>query len=400
MKIGECTAASATGVLTGLSAKPPDAILELIALHALDRRERKIDLGVGVYRDEAGATPVFAAVKAAEDRLLRSQLTKSYLGAEGDVEFFRRLLHLALGGDVAAERVAGLQTCGGTGALRIGAELIASANPTARVHVGAPTWPNHSPIFSAAGLELAEHPYLDPASQTLRFGDVVAALEKAPAGDVVLLHGCCHNPTGADLDASQWEAVARLCARRGLLPFIDFAYHGLGDGLEADRQGVAIMARHCPEMVVAYSCDKNFGLYRERVGAIFVLAADGRSAELSQSNLLSLARANWSMPPDHGAAVVRTILEREELSAMWWSELERIRRRIASMREGLARLDPSLAFLTRQKGMFSTLDLTPRQIAALRQDHAVYMTGSGRINLAGLVPQNLEAFAAALVAVR
>jgi aromatic-amino-acid transaminase len=353
-----------------------------------------------VYRDETGATPVFAAVKAAEDRLLRSQVTKSYLGPEGDVEFFRLILPLALGSGVAAERVAGMQTPGGTGALRIGAELIASANPNERVHVGAPTWPNHAPIFSAAGLELVEHPYVDPASQTLRFGDMMAALEKAPPRDVVLLHGCCHNPTGTDLDASQWEAVARLCAQRGLLPFVDLAYQGLGDGVEPDGQGAAIVARHCPELIVAYSCDKNFGLYRERVGAVIVLAAEGRDAALAQSNLLSLARANWSMPPGHGAAIVRLILERDDLSVLWRSELEGMRRRIVAMREGLARLHPSLAFLTRQKGMFSTLDLTSRQIAALREDHAVYMTGTGRINIAGLAPHNLEAFAAALAAVR
>ncbi|MXP42602.1 aminotransferase class I/II-fold pyridoxal phosphate-dependent enzyme [Altererythrobacter soli] len=390
----------ASRTLTRLTAQPPDAILELISLHAQDERERKIDLGVGVYRDEAGVTPVFAAVKAAEDRLLRSQTTKSYLGPEGDIEFFRRLLPLALGSDVAAERVAGMQTPGGTGALRIGAELIAAANPNARVHVGAPTWPNHAPIFAAARLELVEHPYLDPANQTVRFGDMMAALEKAAARDVVLLHGCCHNPTGADLDAVQWQAVARLCAERGLLPFIDFAYHGLGDGLEADRQGLACVARHCPEAIVAYSCDKNFGLYRERVGALFVLAADRSDAALAQSNLLSLARANWSMPPDHGAAIVRLILEREELSALWREELENMRRRIAAMREGLARLDPALAFLTRQKGMFSTLDLTPRQVAALREEHAVYVAGTGRINIAGLAPHDLQAFAAALAAVR
>jgi aromatic-amino-acid transaminase len=293
-----------------------------------------------------------------------------------------------------------MQTPGGTGALRIGAELIAAANPSARVHVGAPTWPNHAPIFSAAGLELVEHPYFDTAGQLLRFGDIMAALEHAPAGDVVLLHGCCHNPTGTDLDASQWDAIARLCTQRGLLPFIDLAYQGLGDGMAGDGEGPAILARHCPEAIVAYSCDKNFGLYRERVGAVFVLAASGREAALAQRNLLTLARANWSMPPDHGAAIVRLILEREDLSALWLGELEGMRRRIASMREWLAQLDPALAFLSRQKGMFSTLHLTSRQIAALREDHAVYMTNSGRINIAGLTAHNLDAFAAALAAVR
>lgn len=384
---------------TRLDEQPADGLLKLIGMYAVDPRPGKIDLGVGVYKDETGDTPVFAAVKVAEERLVTSQPTKSYVGPEGDIGYFRALLPLIFGVDAPVERIAGLQTPGGTGALRLGAELLARANPGASVHAGSPTWANHPPIIAAAGLGIAYHPHIDLASQTLCFDDMLSALSAAAPGDVVLLHGCCHNPTGADLDTAQWEAIGKLCGEKGLLPFIDLAYQGLGDGMEADAAGVRIVARHCPELLVAYSCDKNFGLYRERVGALFLIAANAGQAALAQTNLLSLARANWSMPPDHGAATVRIILESDELTAMWREELEQMRLRILSMREGLAALDPTIDFLTRQKGMFSTLRLSPDQITALREEHAVYVAGSGRINIAGLVPSNLSGFAAALAAI-
>lgn len=387
------------GIWNRLERQPPDALLAIIGMFAADPRPGKIDLGVGIYKDEAGRTPVFAAVKAAEERLMAAQHTKAYVGPEGDIGFFRALVPMVFGADVPPERIAGLQTTGGTGALRMGAELIARAKPDATVHVGEPTWANHPPIIAAARLALARHRHCDPATQTLCFDDILAALTMARKGDVVLLHGCCHNPTGIDLTPDQWEAVARLCAERGLLPFIDLAYQGLGDGLDVDAAGVRIMARHCPELLVAYSCDKNFGLYRERVGALFLLARSADDTSLAQTNMLSLARANWSMPPDHGAAVTRIVLENGELATLWRAELEEMRQRIVAMREGLAALDPALTFLTAQKGMFSTLDLTPDQIRRLREDHAVYTAGA-RINIAGLVPSNLAAFAAALAAVR
>lgn len=383
-----------------LKPQPADALLALIGLYAADPRSGKIDLGVGVYKDEGGATPVFAAVKAAEEALLRSQQTKSYVGPEGDVGFFRLLAPIVFGADVPFDRLAGLQTPGGTGALRLGGELVARMNPAAKVHAGAPTWANHPSVFEAAGLSMAYHRHIDLGAQTLCFDDMLDALGSAAPGDAVLLHGCCHNPTGADLSPAQWERIAMLCAERRLFPFVDLAYQGLGDGLEQDATGVAIMARHCPELIVAYSCDKNFGLYRERVGALFLLAANAGDAALAQSNLLSLARANWSMPPDHGAAVVRLILESGELTQSWRAELDAMRLRIDAMRSGLAALDPALAFLTAQKGMFSTLDLTPDQVKALREEHGVYMAGSGRIAICGLTPANLQPFAAALAAVR
>lgn len=382
-----------------LERQPPDALLAIIGMYAADPRPGKIDLGVGVYKDEAGRTPVFAAVKAAEQCLIAGQQTKAYVGPEGDVGFFRALVPMVFGAHAPMERLAGLQTTGGTGALRLGAELIARVKPDAHIHVGEPTWANHPPIVDAARLPLARHRHCDAVTQTLCIDDILAALALATPGDAVLLHGCCHNPTGIDLAPGDWEAVARVCAERGLLPFIDLAYQGLGDGLDADAAGVRIMARHCPELIVAYSCDKNFGLYRERVGALLLLARSADDVTLAQSNLLSLARANWSMPPDHGAAVTRIILESGELAALWRAELEEMRLRIVAMREGLAALGPALGFLTAQKGMFSTLDLTPEQIQRLREDHAVYTAGA-RINIAGLVPSNLAAFASALAAVR
>lgn len=382
-----------------LERQPPDSLLAIIGMFAADPRPGKIDLGVGVYKDEAGRTPVFAAVKAAEERLLAGQETKAYVGPEGHIGFFRALVPMVFGADAPVERIAGLQTTGGTGALRMGAELIARAKPDTNVHAGEPTWANHPPIIAAARLPLTRHRHCDPVTQTLCIDHMLAALGKAQAGDVVLLHGCCHNPTGIDLTPDHWEAVARLCAERGLLPFIDLAYQGLGDGLDTDATGVRITARHCPEILVANSCDKNFGLYRERVGALFLLARNADEASRAQSNMLALARANWSMPPDHGAAVARIVLENGELAALWRAELEEMRLRIVAMREGLAALDPALAFLTAQKGMFSTLNLTPDQIRRLREDHGVYTAGA-RINIAGLVPSNLEAFAAALAAVR
>ncbi|MCB2013344.1 MAG: amino acid aminotransferase [Sphingobium sp.] len=384
-----------------LERQPPDALLALIGMFAADTRSGKIDLGVGVYKDEAGHTPVFKAVKAAERHLEATQPTKSYVGPEGDVAFCRLLAPYILGGELAGDaRLCAVQTPGGTGALRLGFDLLARADKSATVHVGTPTWANHPPIIKAVGLSIAKYRHIDLATQQICFDEAIAALGTAKRGDIVLLHGCCHNPVGADFTVEQWKQLAGLMADRGLIPFIDFAYHGLGDGLEQDARGVRIVAAHCPELVIAYSCDKNFGLYRERVGALYVLARDADAAQTVQSNLLALARANWSMPPDHGAAVVHLILDNAEWTASWRAELEEMRVRIASMRARLAELDPQLSFMADQKGMFSTLKLTPEQVKQLREDQAVYMAGSGRINIAGLVPGNIEAFVAAVKAVR
>lgn len=382
----------------GLERQPADSLLALIGAYASDPRTDKIDLGVGVYKDEAGHTPVFSAVKAAEAHLLAAQETKSYVGPEGDIGFFRHLLPIIFGEDAPVERISGLQTVGGTGALRMAAELVARANPNATVHIGAPTWANHPPVIAAARLKAKTHRHIDLVSQSLCFDEIAAALSAALPGDVALLHGCCHNPTGADFTPSQWEALAQICVERAVLPFIDLAYQGLGDGLEEDAAGIRIMARHCPELLVAYSCDKNFGLYRERVGGLFLLARTAEEAALAQTNMLSLARANWSMPPDHGAATVRLILESAELTAQWRQELDAMRLRIDGMRRGLAALHPALGFITTQKGMFSTLHITPEQIRSLREDQGVYMAPSGRIAICGLTPANLSPFVSAMIA--
>jgi aromatic-amino-acid transaminase len=287
-----------------LAEQPADALLALIGLFRDDPRQGKLDLGVGVYRDDSGATPIMAAVKEAERILLETRTTKSYLGPEGDLVYVDLLKPIAFGTN-PGPRLTGVQTPGGTGALRLGAELIAAAKPGARVLVGTPTWPNHAPIIKATGLTLVAHPFFDVATQCLDFAALTAAVGAAGPGDVVLLHGCCHNPAGADLDDGQWDELADLLAARGVTPFVDLAYQGLGRGLDADAYGTRRLIATLPEVIVAYSCDKNFGLYRDRVGALYVAARDEAAAAVVRSNLAALARVNWSMPPDHGAAIVR-----------------------------------------------------------------------------------------------
>lgn len=383
-----------------LQPQPPDALLSLIGLFRDDPRGGKIDLGIGTYRDEAGATPIMAAIKSAERILIEAQRTKAYLGPEGDEHFVDLLAPIVFGApNSQAERLVGVQTPGGGGALRLGAELIATARPGAKIWLGLPTWPNHRPVFAAARLNIAEYRYFDPSTQSLRFDEMIAVLSKATAGDVVLLHGCCHNPTGADLDEAQWDQVALLLANRGLVPFIDLAYQGLGRGLDADADGMRRVLGCVDEAVVAYSCDKNFGLYRERTGALFVLARNSAATAVVRENLLALARVNWSMPPDHGAAAVRAVLESEHLSRIWHIELTGMCQRIDAVRQALAAADPQLTFLSRQRGMFSQLPISSTAVAALRGDYSIYMADSGRINLAGLRIADAMFFADALIAV-
>jgi len=385
----------------GLKAQAPDALLALIGLFAADPRSDKIDLGVGVYRDETGGTPVFRAVKAAEAKLVESQSSKSYLGPEGDVRFTELLQPIVFGASIDPATLVGVQTPGGTGALRLAAELIAAAKPQTKVWLGTPTWPNHAPIFSAAGLMLATYRYFDQAAQAIRFDEMIDALNTAEAGDVVLLHGCCHNPTGANLTPSQWAAVAEVVADRGLVPLVDLAYQGLGGGLDEDAAGLRQVMDAADDVIVAYSCDKNFGLYRDRVGALYVRAKQKARADLVLSNMLALARPNWSMPPDHGAAVVRTILESPELTASWRDELTSMRERIASVRQALAAGDSNLlAPIAQQQGMFSLLPISAEQVGTLRKEHGIYMAGSGRANLAGLTLKTVPKFIEALRAVR
>ena len=382
-----------------LTRQPDDPLLRIIGQHAADPRPDKIDLGVGVFRDEEGRTPVMTAVKAAEARLLSEQSSKSYLGPEGDTGFVRALATRVLGDSVAAERVVGLQTPGGTGALRLSAELLARAG-VARIWIGSPSWANHAPLFRQAGVEPAMIPCYDLTSQSFDLDGFLSGLGGAEAGDAVLLHGCCHNPIGIDPDAAGWNAIASLVAEHGLLPVVDLAYQGLGDGFDVDAEGARTILAAVPEALLAYSCDKNFGLYRERTGALFAITPDRDSGATVFSNLLSLARANWSMPPDHGAAIVRIILEDEALTAEWRNELEAMRQRLASLRAALAaggRIGTiDLAAVAHGKGMFATLPLSPTQVEWLRDRHSIYMAGSGRINIAGFNTAAIATFHEAL----
>jgi aromatic-amino-acid transaminase len=373
-------------------------LLTLIKLHREDPRARKLDLGVGVYRDAAGATPVLAAVKDAETLLLREQDTKAYLGPEGDVGFLELIASVVFGESAGAADLVSVQTPGGTGALRLAAELVAAANPRARIWMGAPSWPIHAGIFRQARLEVQELPYFDQATQTATFGRFLEGLKAVARGDVTLLHAACHNPTGADLSLAQWALVLDLLQRRGAIPLIDLAYQGLGDGLDEDVAGLRMLAEHCETVLVAQSCDKNFGLYRERTGALFVRVPQ-RVRALIRSNLHQLARCAWSMPPDHGAAVVRVILESGDLASQWRAELAQMRDRLRSLRGGLADAAPRLAALRDQRGLFALLPLSGGAVERLRREHGIYMAAAGRINVAGLDAATIPGFAAALDAV-
>jgi aromatic-amino-acid transaminase len=391
-------AGDASNLFSDLKPQVPDPLLSLITLHRDDPRPGKIDLGVGVYRDVKGATPVFKAVKAAETALILEQPSKAYLGPEGDLGFLERITPIVFGDLAQPDQLISVQTPGGAGALRLGAELVAASRPGGRVWLGAPSWPIHAGIFRQSGLEVMSIPYFDPATQTVAFDRFLGELETAAPGDVVLLHGACHNPTGADLTPEQWSQVAILLQRRKAIPFVDLAYQGLGDGLEEDAAGLRLVMDACETVMVAQSCDKNFGLYRERTGALFVKAPSGLR-ERVRSNILQLARCAWSMPPDHGAAVVRTIFESDELAADWRAELAAMRRRLNEVRAVLVDAAPCLEPLRRQRGLFALLPLSATAVETLRRDHAVYMAGSGRINIAGLSAETIPAFARALATV-
>ncbi|SBV31835.1 Tyrosine aminotransferase [uncultured Sphingopyxis sp.] len=382
--------------LGNLIDQPADALLGLIALHRADPRPEKLDLGVGVFRDDMQATPVMRAVKAAEAHIASTQASKSYLGAEGDMLYAERLAEVVLGSAIDHERTAGVQTPGGTGALRLGAELLARAHPGATVWIGAPTWPNHAPIFGEAGLRTRSHRFYDIERSRIDFASMLDELDNARPGDVLLLHGCCHNPSGADFSTGEWQAIAALCEARGLIPFVDLAYQGLGDELAEDAAATRRIFEALPTAILAYSCDKNFGLYRDRVGALWIQSANAGVNALVRANMLTLARSLWSMPPDHGAAIVRTILEDEALRTDWETELAGMRARINGLRGALAAAHPRLAPIGDQRGMFAMLPIAPEAVAQLRDQHGIYMAGNGRINIAGLSARTVPVLVAAL----
>ena len=383
---------------------PGDPILGLMEAYAQDANPRKFDLGVGVYKDAQGLTPIPEAVKIAEARLVESQDTKTYLGGHGNPLFGKVINELVLGSDsalIAEQRAGATQTPGGTGALRLAADFIAQCLPGKGVWLSNPTWPIHETIFAAAKVKVSHYPYVG-SDNRLDVEAMLAVLREVPKGDVVLLHACCHNPTGFDLSHDDWKRVLEVVRSRDLLPLIDFAYQGFGDGLDQDAWSTRLFAAQLPELLITSSCSKNFGLYRDRTGALIVCATSADKLIDIRSQLANIARNLWSTPPDHGAAVVATILADPELKARWADEVEAMRLRIAQLRSGLVEaLEPHglrerFAHIGVQRGMFSYTGLSPEQVKTLRERHSVYMVSSGRANVAGIDATRLALLADAI----
>jgi len=390
-------------MLNALNPQPQDKILQLIQMYKDDPRSTKIDLGVGVYKDATGLTPVMRAVKTAEKQLWEAETTKTYTGLAGDPAYATALQSLILGDTVPADRLSAVATPGGTGAIRQALELIRLASPEATVWISNPTWPNHPSIIRYLGMKMAEYRYFDAETRGVDFDGMIADLGRAKPGDVVLLHGCCHNPTGANLTLAQWGAVADLLEKTGAIPFIDIAYQGFGDGLEEDAAGTRLIASRMPEVLIAASCSKNFGIYRERTGLLIAISPTAAMRATVQGNLAFLNRQNFSFPPDHGARLVTMILTDDALRADWKAELEEVRLGMLGLRQHLAeelrRLSGSdrFGFLASHRGMFSRLGATPEQVEALREKHGIYMVGDSRMNIAGLNAQTVPILAKAII---
>jgi len=386
-----------------LKSQPEDKILALIAAFRGDPRSDKIDLGVGVYKDATGLTPVMRAVKAAEKKLWETQNTKTYTGLAGDPAFADAMIGLVLGDTVARDRIAAVATPGGTGAIRQALELIRLAAPQATVWLSNPTWPNHPSIIRYLGMKSAEYRYFDEATRGVDVGGMLADLAQVAAGDVVLLHGCCHNPTGANPTADQWAEVIALLKSRGAVPLVDLAYQGFGDGLDADAQATRAVASAFDECLIATSCSKNFGIYRERTGLLMAISRDAAQTKVTQGTLAFLNRQNYSFPPDHGARVVTMILTDPALRADWEAELEEIRLNMLSLRTALAaelqRLTNTdrFGYLATHRGMFSRLGTTPQVVERLRAEHGIYMVSDSRMNIAGLNATTVPILAKAII---
>lgn len=384
---------------------PLDPILGLAQLLAHDASPDKVDLGIGIYHDEAGRAPVLDSVKAAERWLFETQESKRYLNSAGNADFNLATRGLLFGaGTDAFARSRTIQAPGGTGALRLASDLLRKLRPGGRVFIPGPTWPNHPGILKSSGHELVVYPYYDVATGALRFDEMIAALADLGAQDTLLLHGCCHNPTGADLSLDQWAAVADLLAQSGAAVLVDLAYLGLGDGLEQDAAGIRLLAERLPELIVASSYSKNFALYRERVGALTLVGGSEKAAVLAHAHALPVARTLWSMPPDHGAAIVARVLGDAEVRRGWEVELTTMRDRINGMRTRLAtrlagQSDRDYSFIARQRGMFTMLGISPEGVEALRSEHHVHLTSSGRVNVAGLNGGNVDRVADAIAAI-
>jgi len=391
-----------------ITAAPADPILGLTDIFRADARPNKINLGIGVYKDETGKTPVLTSVKKAEQYLLENETTKNYLGIEGIPAFASCTQELLFGKEspiVTNRRARTAQTPGGTGGLRVAADFIANQTSAKRIWISNPSWPNHKNVFSAVGLEVLEYAYYDAANHALDFDGLLNSLKQAQAGDVVLFHGCCHNPTGIDPTAEQWAQLAELSVANGWLPLFDFAYQGFANGLEEDAQGLRIFAAKHQELIVASSYSKNFGLYNERVGACTIVAADAETADRAFSQVKAAIRANYSNPPSHGAAVVATILGNDALRAMWEQELTDMRQRIHRMRQLFVNTlqekgaQQDFSFIIQQNGMFSFSGLTKEQVLRMHEEFGVYAVNSGRVNVAGMTPDNMAPLCEAIVAV-
>lgn len=381
-----------------LTLLPPDPILGLNQEFQNDPNPDKINLSVGVYQDASGQTPIFTAVKKAEQQLIQAQTTKSYAPQVGDPAYLAKITEMILGGDLTAElgeRVATVMTPGGCGALRMGAELLVQSNNKSNLWVSTPTWANHYPLLESAGLQLAEYAYYDQETHGVNFDAMMESLNTIPQGDVVLLHGCCHNPTGADITPEQWDAVIDVLSERALTPFIDVAYQGFGAGLEEDAYGIREAVKRLPEVLIASSCSKNFGLYRERTGAVMVVTESVQQTSAARSHILSAARRSYSMSPYHGGGIVGHLLSDQALTSEWKTELEQVRNRMNTLRLGLAeglnqaQSKINFDFVARSSGMFCYLGIPREDVLSLRSEYGIYLLESTRINVAGLSEQNL-----------
>ncbi|TKB46300.1 amino acid aminotransferase [Thalassotalea mangrovi] len=390
-----------------LSALPADPILGLLAKYRLDENPNKIDLGVGVYKNEYGDTTILDCVKKAEKYRYDNEESKVYIGPAGSPLFNEKMTDLIFAEHqvISENRVRTVSTPGGTGALRVAAEFIRACKPGATVWVSDPTWANHTGLFQASGLTVKTYPYYDYENKSLKFEEMKAALSQVAADDVVLLHACCHNPSGMDLDQQQWQEIVELAKNVGFTPLIDMAYQGFGDGLDEDAYGVRLMAANVEEMILCSSCSKNFGLYRERIGACSIIGKDIATTDVAYSVLLSVVRCIYSMPPAHGAALVETILSSGELTQQWHAELAEMRNRINDNRQLLVDnlkaqgVERDFSFITRQKGMFSFLGITPEQVQRLQEEFSIYMVGSSRMSIAGISRSNVEYLAQSIAKV-
>ena len=386
----------------------PDPILGLSASFREDTNPAKIDLGVGVYKDEQGNTPIMTSVAKAQQILLERETSKTYITPQGHQGYIDGMLKLLLGENskvMLADRVAAVQAPGGCGALRILSELLARCGDNLKVWVSDPTWANHIPLIGSAGLQIETYPYFNKAAAGINFDAMMETLKQTGKGDIVLLHGCCHNPTGADLTNAQWDEVLKLAQEKGFLPFIDVAYLGFGDGLEEDAYGIRLLAENLPEVIIAASCSKNFGLYRERTGLAAIVTNDSATRKIAQGQIQSVARGIYSMPPSWGGALVDIILSDTALKDEWTTEVNEMRNRMSDLRTMLVNklaengAQKDFSFLNTQKGMFSFLCITPEQVREVRAKHSVYFVDSSRVNVAGINQQNVDALAKALVSV-